>query len=105
MTTILEVRGLVQWWLYTIGHGQLLLRRAKSAELPRRVDILFKDVTEVHMLSHFDNLRLLELRSEGAESKRRFRLIGDNGVGEVIAGVVMHAEDDLEYNAPSPLMP
>jgi hypothetical protein len=111
MNTILEAQGRVEWWLYTVSHGQLLLRRPKNPAHPRRLDILFKDVGEAHVVPYFDNLRVLEVRPgdagfEIAATGRRklFRLVGDNAVGHVVAGAVVHAEDDLEYDEPSSLL-
>jgi hypothetical protein len=112
VSTIVEVPGRVQVWSYTVGHGQLLLRRPKSDHHPRRIDILFKAVSEVHLASSFDNLRVLEvslddiparMTRDGASSLRRaFKLVADNATGFVIAATVVHAEDDLEYHDPSP---
>jgi len=111
MNTILEAQGRVEWWLYTVSHGQLLLRRPKNPAHPRRLDILFKDVGEAHVVPYFDNLRVLEVRPgdagfEIAATGRRklFRLVGENAVGHVVAGAVVHAEDDLEYDEPSSLL-
>jgi hypothetical protein len=111
MTTILEAQGRVEWWLYTVSHGQLLLRRPKSPTHPRRLDILFKDVAEAHVLAYFDNLRVVEVRQGEAGfetsvigNRTLYRLVGDNAVGHVVAGVVVHVEDDGEYHEPSSLI-
>ena len=111
MKTILQVQGTVEWWQYTVSHGQLLMRRPKTPAHPRRVDILFKDVGEVHLVTHFDNLRVLEVEpgdpefaTAAAQTRKRFNLVGDNAVGHIVAGAVVHVEDDLEYGDPSSLL-
>lgn len=112
MTMIIEAQGRVQWWLYTVSHGQLLFRRPKSTAHPRRFDILFKNVTEVHVFDHFDNLRVFEVEpgtggvnTSAIGNRKVFQLAGDNAVGYIVAGTIVHVEDDLEYNEPSSLMP
>lgn len=111
MNTIIETHGRVEWWLYTVSHGQLLLRRPKNPTHPRRVDILFKDVAEAHIFAYFDNLRVLEILPEDegfdiapAGKRKIFRLAGDNAVGRIVAGAVICMEDDLEYDEPSSLI-
>lgn len=112
MKTVLGVQGRVEWWMYTVSHGQLLLRRAKSPPHSRRLDILFKNVVEAHLTTYFDNLRVLELLPGDAElapfgtvgDRKVFKLLADNASGHVIAGSITHGEDDLEYYDPSPLL-
>ena len=112
MTPLIEAQGRVEWWSYTVSHGQLLLRRPKAPSHPRRLDILFKDVVEAHMVSFFDNLRVVEAGPEEATmvtivpvgGHRLYRLIGDNATGHVVAGAVAFAEDDKEYDEPSGLI-
>jgi hypothetical protein len=111
MNTILKAHGRVEWWSYTVSHGQLLLRRPKTPQHPRRVEIVFKDVVEAHMKDFFDNLIVLEIKPEeggidpSAVGRRKlFKLVGDNATGHVIAGAVAHVEDDLEYDDPSSLL-
>jgi hypothetical protein len=111
MITIIESEGRVEWWLYTVSHGQLLLRRPKIPSHPRRLDILFKDVVEAHVFAYFDNLRVAEIQpgDEGFDAaaagrRKLFSLAGDNAAGRIVAGAVLHAEDDLEYDDPSSLI-
>lgn len=111
MKIVIDDSGRVQVWLYTVSHGQLLLRRPKDLNHPRRLELLFKDVIEVHLVRSFINLRVVEmgrdkfdLSSSVPELHRIFKLTGDNAVGYVVAGVVVFAEDDLEYYDPSPLI-
>lgn len=111
MKMILEAHGRVEWWSYTVSHGRLLLRRPKNPAHPRRLDILFKNVLEAHVVAYFDNLRLLEVRPGDAGldvavvgDSKLFRLVGDNAMGYVVAGAVVHAEDDLDYDDPSSLL-
>ena len=111
MKTILEAQGRVEWWLYTVSHGQLLLRRPKNPDYPRNLDILFKNVAEAHLVAFFDNLRVLEVgpgeagfENAAAGKRKLFRLVGENAVGHIIAGAVVFAEDDLDYSEPSSLL-
>lgn len=111
MITILEAEGRVEWWLYTVSHGQLLFRRPKNPTNPRRLDILFKDVAEAHVFAYFDNLRVVEIQLGDEEfdiaaagTRKLFRLVGDNAAGRIVAGAVVYAEDDLEYDQPSSLI-
>jgi hypothetical protein len=75
------------------------------------LDVLFTDVSEAHLFAYFDNLRVLEVLSAEEElgpaltgAKRLFKLVGDNGVGKVVAGADLHTEDDREYHEPSSLL-
>lgn len=112
MKTIIEAKGRVEWWLYTVSHGQLLLRRPKNPTLPRRLDILFKDVVEAHVVSFFDNLRVVEAMPDQTSAatimpvggRSLYKLIGENAVGHVIAGAIVCKEDDGEYDEPSSLL-
>ena len=105
MKTLLEVSGKIQWWLYTVSHGQLLLRRPKRGPV-RRLDIFFKDVGEVHLPRYFDDLRIIEEDGETALAllgQRRYTLLGGNAAGHIIAGALLWVEDDREYDEPSSL--
>ena len=103
-------------WSYTIGHGRLLLRRTKSAALPTRVDVLFKNVGWVVLPMNMEGLRIDEVPfEEGAQAltdagplrtkdRKLYRLSGTAWRGYVVAGVVVWNEDDREHNDPSPLL-
>lgn len=108
MKTLIEAKGRVEWWFYLVSHGQLLLRRPKGSAQPRRLDILFKDVVEVRVVSFFDNLQVVEAGSEIATinpvgEHSIYRLVGDNAIGYIVAGAVVWSEDDGEYNEASSL--
>ncbi len=103
-------------WSFTIGHGRLLLRRAKSKEHPTRVDILLKDVGWMCVPVNFTNVRIREvpreeiqdmLATSGApkeDGRKVFALAGSNSRGYVLAAVIAFHEDDGEYNDPSALL-
>ena len=106
MKRLIEAKGRVEWWLYTVSHGQLLFRRPKGTAQPRRLDILFKDVVEVRVVSFYDNLQVVEAGPEIATINpvgrhSLYELIGENAVGYVVAGAVVWSEDDGEYDEPS----
>ena len=97
-----------QVWNYTVGHGQLLLRSTKSSEFPTRIDILFKNVTAIHLPTTFDGVTIAEASDEERnrlkihknESEKLFIVRGDAFEGYVIAGTVAHHEDEGEHSDP-----
>lgn len=102
-----------QIWEYTVGHGQLLLRSPKAVNLPTRFDVLFKNVSAIHLPTTLDRLRISEANDEEkvsphlgldvatAQSRKIFVVRGSDFVGYVIAGVVVWHEDEGDYSDPS----
>ena len=86
-----------QLWAFTVSHGQLLLRSPKGDGGATRVDVLFKPVRRMNLPVRMDGLRV-EAVEDG-----RFRLTGTDWDGEVLAGSVAAAEDELDFGDPSPL--
>jgi hypothetical protein len=84
-----------QVWLYTVSHAQLLMRSVKTSGQPTRIDLLFKDV---HALDLPTTTEGLAVRRDGAG----FALSGEGWTGAITAGAFFNAEDDLEYDDPSP---
>ena len=84
-----------QVWLYTVSHGQLLIRSVKGSRQPTRIDLLF---TNVHSLDLPTTTEGLAIRRDGGG----FALSGRGWRGSVTADAFLKAEDDLEYHAPSP---
>lgn len=84
-----------QVWLYTVSHGQLLLRSVKSADHATRIDLLFKAVEFVEIPTSFDGLQVERV-------EREYRLSGDGWRGRIVAGSCFAAEDDGDYFDPSP---
>ncbi len=111
MKTVLQFPGRFQVWSYTVSHGQLLLRRAKSNDHPTRVDVLFSNVPYMRLATVFDQLHVSEediatLPSLGALSlldRLIYSINGSNTDGLVIAGSVVAHEDQGEYDEPSHL--
>ena len=111
--SILNFARRFQIWAYTVGHGQLLLRSTKSDTLPTRVDILFKSVSAVHLLTTLNGLTVSEasetekaepylaFTSHGPKGQKVFIVRSSGFVGYVAAGTVVWHEDDLEYFQPS----
>lgn len=103
-------------WLYTIGHGCLLLRRTKSEEYPTRIDILLKDVGWMSIPMSFRNIQIREVPREEVQGvlaiagspreagRRVFALSGAGWRGYVLAATVGFHEDYGEYNDPSVLL-
>lgn len=107
MSALIETTGRVQWWFYTVSHGFLLLRRPRTNSLTR-LDLLFLDVSEVRLTSHFDDLQVLKETAanyalQPSEGRCVYKLVGANATGYIVAGNFLWAEDNLEYDAPSPL--
>ena len=96
-----------------MGHAQLLLRSPKTADLPTRIDVLFKNVGAIHLPTNLSSLSILE--ASGGEdlgsrvefgaavtpSRRVFLVRGSDFGGYVIAGAVASHEDSGEYHDPS----
>ena len=114
-TTILDFSRRFQIWEYTVGHSQLLLRSTKTLETASRIDVLFKNVAEIHLPTILDGLIVSELTDTGAsempllvperlKTRTVFVARTTNGTGYVIAGATFWHEDDgcLLYTSPSP---
>lgn len=105
-------RGKFQWWSYTVGHGQLLLRSTKSSDRPTQIDVLFKNVSAVSLRAVIDDLEVVETDRDvegmiGDESiLAKVFLVRSRGYeGLVVAGSVVRDEGDHEYHEQSPLLP
>jgi hypothetical protein len=99
-----------QIWIYTVGHGQLLLRSNRSNEYSTRVDILFKDVAALQLPTVFDGL-VIDLASKDEAARlnvqlgsmvhsrhRTFIVRGTTFAGYVIAGAVFWHEDEGDHH-------
>jgi hypothetical protein len=84
-----------QMWKYGVGHAQLLLRSVKDETHSTRIDVLFVAVERLDLPTTLNGLRIQRVDDH-------FRLSGADWQGSVAAGNVAHAEDDGEYNDPSP---
>ena len=103
-----------QLWSYSAGHGELILRSAKTIDHPKRIDILFRDVMALELIVQMDNLSIEEARREPSNSKRlpgqgvmvqtfhkRYVLKAGVWSGYIRAGSIFVHEDDGEYGQPS----
>jgi len=91
----------------------LLLRSPKTADLPTRIDILFKNVGGIHLPINLDSLRISEaiegevvdpplaLGMKVSKGRKLFVLRGSDFAGYVIAGALAWHEDAGEYHDPS----
>jgi hypothetical protein len=96
-----------------VGHRQLLIRSPKTASLPTRVDILFKNVAAIHIPTTMDALTILEATKQEADAidlqlgsstlqgQKVFWVQGSKYAGYVIAGSISWHEDQGEYHDPS----
>ncbi|MHB8414482.1 MAG: hypothetical protein ACYDB1_03725 [Acidiferrobacteraceae bacterium] len=98
-----------------MNHGQLLPRSTKTSELQTRVDLLFKNVGLLHLLTLCKELVVNEVQAEqidmepvGGEvlsGRKTCQLVSDNFTGYVVAGTFLMHEDQSEYHDPSALTP
>jgi len=98
-----------QVWLYTVSHGQLLLRSVKDSSHHTQVDVLFKNVAAMSLPTQFQGLLVIDSGADsraaltlglgelGKEGRKLFRLSGDGWEGGVIAGIVVSSEGDADY--------
>jgi len=95
-----------QLWLYTVSHGQMLLRSTKTATEKTRVDLLFKDVHAINLISLLHGLRVTLSGPEAAldlpRGQKFYAISNSRFQGHVIAGSFSHREDEREFHEPSP---
>src|SRR6187402_1389007 len=108
-TQLIDFGRPFQIWLYSVSHGQLLLRSNRSDVFTTRVDMLFKDVAAMHLPAMFDGLSLAEASADEARdlniqlgtlpvgSRKVFVVRGSNFVGYVVAGAAFWHEDEGHY--------
>ena len=113
---IVRFDRIFQLWLYSVSHGQLLLRSTKDQTHQTQVDILFKNVATIQLPVLFAGLVISEMSTEEVRSlnlsaglltvneRKCFKLEGDNWHGLIVAGHVSWLENDAEYAAESALM-
>jgi hypothetical protein len=110
---LIRFDGMFQWWMYTVSHGHLLLRRTKTASMPTRVDLLFLNVKFIHLVTLLWNPIVYRVTSDSIPPTVLANVpMGDYEVyllhttefdGYIVAGNMVWHEDDLEYDDPSPL--
>lgn len=103
-----------QLWAFSVSHGQLLLRSPRSEAHPTRCEICFKDVVRLDLPALMDDVEVevaagadvpafaLELGESELWERAVYRVRGRGFVGYVVAGMVVHGEDDGAYYTPSP---
>ncbi len=118
MTAHEEIRSdrKFQLWLYSVSHGQLLLRSPKSAVEPSRVDVLFQNVLGLHLPTLMEGLNIeladqqlarfatSNLAAWGPLKSNVFRVFGSDWEGYVVASNVSTHVDDGEHHTPSKLL-
>jgi hypothetical protein len=102
-------------WEYTTSHAQRLLRSTKSDISPTRIDVLFKNVKVMNLVTGLDGLAIrqatederLRFANEAAlHSDQPFWVVESTSFrGYVGASLMLTHEDDGEYNDPSALLP
>jgi hypothetical protein len=53
-----------QIWIYSVSHGQMLLRSTRSDGLDTSVDVLFKDIAALQLPTAFDGLLITEASND-----------------------------------------
>ena len=114
--TLFESERDFQLWRAVVGHSQLLLRSTKSETESTRIDVLFKPVRAMKLLTMLRRLRVreadageaIEIARETGEEKddegRIFIVESGPFTGFVVAGVMATHEDDGEYGDPSAIL-
>ena len=103
---IISFQRTFEVWLYSVSHGQLLLRSNRSEKFSTRIDVLFKDVAAMALPTVFDGLSVAEAATNelhdlniqlGAlpiQNRKIFTIRGANFRGYVVAGAVFWHEDE-----------
>jgi hypothetical protein len=104
-----------QMWSYIVSHSQLLLRSPKAPGLPTRIEVLFKDVSLIHLETSLDGLSICEVEWSSADlpvdisqvptRHRLFRVATNAITGYVAAAAFFSSEDEKEYYDDSGLAP
>ena len=113
-TQIINSEREFQIWKYTVGHSQLLLRSTKAPNLPTRIDVLFKGVSEFHLPTTLSGLsvqeasddqirKLCSLRESSSfnHGVKVYTVKGTDFIGYVAALICACHEDEGEYHDPS----
>jgi len=74
-TQIINSEREFQIWKYTVGHSQLLLRSTKAPNLPTRIDVLFKGVSEFHLPTALSGLSVQEASERSNQKALQFARI------------------------------
>lgn len=102
---------------YSISHGTLLLRSARSDEHGLRLDVLIKDVRALEIRSWFEGIEIIEVEPSflnGFPSRpidmldvglKVYALLGTGWRGFVVGGGLFFHEDDAGFMEPSALLP
>ena len=103
-----------QLWSYIVSHRQVLLRSPKSQNWPKRVDVLFKDVSHICLGTRFEGLLIHEMTAGSGDlpfdgsriptGHRLFRLQTNTSLGYIVAATFHMFEDEKEYYDDSALI-
>lgn len=105
-----ETTRVFRVWAYSVSHRQLLLRSPSEDGHRTRIDVLFKDVGEMHIQTVASSLSIQEatVDSQPKDSSqhlpKKFVLKADQWSGFIIAGSMAVHEDNGSYDEPSALM-
>lgn len=104
-----------QMWRYLVSHRQLLLRSTKTSAAQVRVDLLFKDVSAINLVTTLDGvvIRLAEPKAismpatlaDVLGTRKIYQITTHGFSGHVVAGSFTSHEDEGEYYEPSALLP
>ncbi len=110
---LLSSKRRFQVWLYTVSHGQLLLRANPDASSGERIEVLFKGVEWFQIPTMLDGLTVIEDTTNAAiasvssltpanlSSNTAFRLEGLNYRGVVVCAAAFVNIDSRSYSEPS----
>ena len=92
----------MQFWKYDVSHSRALLLSPKNDEFSSRLIILFKAVDKLCLKSTFFCKEILW--EEGSSERNRY-VIKTNSDELFVCSLAMFLdEDELDYDAPIPLM-
>lgn len=102
-----------QIWEYKVSHSQLLLRSVKDSSKDTRIDILFKNVGIIFIPTLLAQIKIRETNplavslvgdEDFLQGRRIFQIESAGYSGYVAAGIMVHLEDQGDYDEPSLLM-
>ena len=106
----LSFQRFFQIWNYTASHAQLLVRSNKDSENDTRIDILFKNVSIVHIPTALKNINITQgepdrehrdFDPELIKGRYIFTVHCEGFSGYVVAGAMYFHEDSGTYRDPS----
>ena len=110
--TLLDFRRPFQIWVYSVSHGQLLLRSNKSGIYETRIDVLFKNVSYMNIATNLDVLMIRQVEyhfikeigapvdGDAVKNRNFYELRSNGNKGYIFSGSVnWHEDNGSHYEA------